>query len=403
MSAHDGLDVSRDAPAVLAMLARVGRDHDLRRDEFAPAAANDDDGALAALWTLYERHWRRFCGTQLDPQGWRLTHPARQTGHLRAERGATVVVVGTGPSLGAQIETLARHRNRLHLLTSLRGATALSEAGLTADLVLVEHQSAVDAQFSVNDLAHRRQRGLDADSWVAADARTPAALLRGVASERLYIPDPMPTVGLWPATAIAIGILAGAGTVALLGVDLGRAGAPDPLHAPLRDLLAWMAAYTDVRCVDLGVGGAEKPHWRPSTFDDLALDGAVPPLVLDARPWSTPSERHADLSAALARLAPFVQEASATLTAALAVRDRQSSSDACSALTHGVERLLAASTSRTRRIDVQDALGVTFLPRLWRTPPCPSLGASLWRPAALACHEIVQQHHALQRGVERAA
>ena len=54
------------------------------------------------------------------------------------------------------------------------------------------------------------------------------------------------------------------------------------------------------------------------------------------------------------------------------------------------------------RVDVQEGLGASFLPRYWRTAPDPSLGEGLWRAAALASHELVQQHRSLGVLLERA-
>lgn len=386
----------------LDVFARIGRDHELRREALASAEAVADD-PLPAAWALYERHWRRFCGTRLDPQGWQVEHPARLTGGVRIERGAPVVVVGTGPSLAGQMGQLRRHRAGVYVVTSPRGARALAAAGIAADLVLVEHQTAIDAQHSVNDLAHRSTDVVAGGTIVAAEARTPPGLLRDVPSDRLFVPDPLPTWGHWPATAVALAVLWGAGTVALLGVDLGRTDAPDPQHAPLRELLTLFAQHAGVTCLDLGVGGATKAHWSPATLDALGLQSRVPPLGLDVRPWSTAEERRRRLAGALDRLAPLVAHAEETLGAALAVRDGAVMRQAVTTLETGFDRLLDAAASRGTRVDVQDVLGVSFLPRFWRTRPSPSLGAGLWRPAAMACHEIVRQDRALRRLLERAA
>ncbi|MGE3176941.1 MAG: hypothetical protein AB7O32_05700, partial [Vicinamibacterales bacterium] len=62
------------AGLALAMFERIGRDHALTLDELTRDAASDIGGASAAwdvlgsMWAAYERHWRRFCGSRLDPQ-----------------------------------------------------------------------------------------------------------------------------------------------------------------------------------------------------------------------------------------------------------------------------------------------------------------------------------------------
>jgi hypothetical protein len=67
------------------------------------------------------------------------------------------------------------------------------------------------------------------------------------------------------------------------------------------------------------------------------------------------------------------------------------------------EALLTAGESATTRQDLQDGLGISFLPRYWRSAPDLSLGAQLWRPALLAAHELLQQHHHLGGRLRRAA
>lgn len=386
----------------LGFFERIGRDHALRFEELGVA---DDEGAAVArpMWDLYERHWRRFCGTRLDPLGASLDHPARLTGVMRADRGGPVVVVGTGPSLAQHLPALRRHRAALHLVTSPRGAAVLAGAGIVPDLVLVEHQTALDAQFSVNDLRHRPSSALAAAPLVAADARTPAALLRGVTPGRLFVPDPMPTWGLWPATAVALAILGNAGAIALLGIDLGTADAPDPAQAPLRDVLSLLASCTATPCLDLGRGGAPKPGWPWSDLSMLDGGRRAGPLTLESRSWRASDERAGHVAAALDRLAPIVRQAYETIEAAEAVRDGRASPHLRSRLDDGYDRLLAASASKTVRVDVQDMLGASFLPRLWRTAIAPAFGPASWRPALLACHEFVAQAHAWRRRLERAA
>lgn len=386
----------------IGLFERIGRDHVLRVEELGQL--DDEATAIATpMWGLYERHWRRFCGTRLDPLGAWLEHPARLTGAIRADRGGPIVVAGTGPSLAAQLPALRRHRSALHLVTSSRGAAVLAAAGLVPDLVLIEHQTALDAQFSVNELQHRPATALAAAPLVAAEARTPAALLRGIAPGRLFVPEPMPTWGLWPATAVALAILGNASAVALVGVDLGTQAAPDPAHAPLRDLLSLLASCTATPCLDLGRGGAPKPGWPSSDLSLLDGGRRVGPLTLESRPWRSGDERVSHLAAALDRLTPLVRQAHETLDAAEAVRDGGASTHLRARLGDGIERLLAASASKTVRVDVQDVLGAGFLPRFWRTPIDPSLGEAAWRLAALACHELVSQHHALRHRLERAA
>ncbi|MGE3492220.1 MAG: 6-hydroxymethylpterin diphosphokinase MptE-like protein [Vicinamibacterales bacterium] len=357
---------------------------------------------MPTLWALYEKHWRRFCGAHLDPQFHGLTHPARLTGTVNSTDAAPIVIVGTGPSLRASLPALRRVREAVHIFTSPRGADALAEAGMVPDLVLIEHQTPLDAHFSARDLSHRRTDSLSRVPLVAADARTPAALLAGIADDRLFVPQPLPTWGLWPATSVALAIAAGARSICLLGVDLGSASHPDPSQAPLLGLLELLAAHAGVPCLDAGEGGAAKKHWSPTPLDLLAGDGRRP-LDLLAQPWSSPAVRHARASAAWQRLLPVVEEAASTVSAACAVRDGDGSANTRSKLQSGLEALLEAGASQAARQDLQDGLGISFLPRYWRTPPDLSIGQLLWRPAAMAAHELLHQHHHLGARLRRAA
>jgi len=389
------------APAlsVLEVLTRIGDDHALSAAEIDPV---DTDAAptVTDFWALYEEHWRGFTGARLDPMFHALTHPARQAGALHVPGGAPCVVVGTGPSLGAALPELQRLRPAIHLITSPRGAEVLAAAELVPDLVVVEHQTALDAQFSVGERAHRPQRALARVPFVAADVRTPAALLEDVPAARLFVPDPWPSWGLWPATAVALALAGGAGRVGLIGIDLGRRESPDPAHAPLRALLGLIAARARVPCLDLGDGGAAKVHWTRSTVAAVAALAPVPPLHLAARPWISRADRRLLAFERHRRLGPIATLAAATLAAAGAMRDGDRSVAAGRRLRVHLADLLACGRDRATRIDVQDGLGVSFLPRYWRTPPDLDRATALWRPAALVSHELVAQHRALARHLE---
>jgi hypothetical protein len=344
------------------------------------------------LWAAYDEHWRRFCAARLDPSFWRLDHPAQRTGAIAIDDAAPVVIVGAGPSLRTVMPRLAAARDRLHLITSPRGCDALAGEGLVPDLVLIEHQTPLDAMFSISDLAHRPLRAMARVPLVAATANTPDALLDDISLGALFVPDPLPSWGLWPATAAAMAIAAGARSIGLAGVDLGTYDHPDPAHAPLRRLLELIASHGRAVCFDAGLGGAAKRGWEQSA---RALDGDGParPLSLAARPWTTIDERRGRASACAQRLAPLVAHAHATLQAAGRVRDGDRSAVTEVARLFAV--LLASGQDPAVRLDLQEGLGVSFLPRYWRTPPDPAIGAGLWRAAAMSAHEIVRQHGAL--------
>lgn len=391
--------VAARTAATLALFELVGSDRTRRPEEVRPIAGAPlaDAGALQALWNAYGAHFRCFTGARLDPQFERLEHPARLTGSIAVTDGAPVVIVGTGPSLRRMLPELRRVRASVHLFTSPRGADALSECGIIPDLVLVEHQTPLDAQFAVQERWHRGRHAITRVPWVAADARTPAPLLEAVPSDRLFVPAPLPSWGLWPATAAALALGSGSRAVALLGVDLGTAEEPDPAHAPLRTLLGLLAAHTEVACVDAGAGGATKPRWLPDSLDALAAGGAALPLAVSTRPWQDAAERLTDAVRLADGIEPLVAHASATLASACAVRDGDHSAAALTGLIDRLTELLAAGDRIENRIDVQEGLGASFLPRYWRVPPDLALGSGLWRPAALAAHEVVGQYRSLRQ------
>src|SRR5258705_8426665 len=87
---------------MLALLERIGRDCALQPGELGSVSREASDAA-PLLWTAYEEHWRRFCATTLDPQCWRLDHPARWRRSLTLPDGSPVIIVGTGPSPRAML------------------------------------------------------------------------------------------------------------------------------------------------------------------------------------------------------------------------------------------------------------------------------------------------------------
>jgi hypothetical protein len=395
MSAAGGTACAEPAcQSALALFERIGHDHALALDGLGDLG-REAGAAARPFWAAYEEHWRRFCGARLDPQFWHLDHPARQAGSVSISDGAPVVIVGTGPSLRPMLARLRRIRTGVHLFTSPRGADALAEVGIVPDLLLVEHQSPLDAHFTERDRSHRDTQALARAPLVAADVRTPAALLAGVSCDRTFVPDPLPTWGLWPATAVALALASGTHAVALVGIDLGTVRQADPAQAPLRALLALLAAHTDVHCVDASPGGAPKPGWHPGTFDVMAEGGVAERLALTARPWLTVDARHDRAMACWHRLGVLIAQAEATLAAACRVRDGDRSPTAVADLHAVFGGLIAAGESVQTRMDVQDGLGASFVSRFWRTPPDPAIGTQLWRPAALAAHELVRQHASL--------
>ena len=165
------------------------------------AEAAEPHPLTASAWDIYGTQFQRFTGATLDPLFHRLAHPATQLGGVRLDPGTAVVVVGTGPSLLDQIDALTRLRGRVRIFTSPRGAEVLLPHGIVPDLVVVEHQTALDAHHSARHLGDCAHPVLASCPLVAADWRTPAALLAGVPDASLFVPSPLPTWGLWPSSS----------------------------------------------------------------------------------------------------------------------------------------------------------------------------------------------------------
>ena len=356
--------------------------------------ATESHPLAAAAWQVYEHHFHSFTGATLDPQFHRLSHPGARTGSLRLDSGTSVVVVGNGPSLRPNISGLKRLQGRARIFTSPRGAEALLPHGIVPDLVLVEHQTALDAHHSARHLQDCTQEVLGACPLVAADWRTPAALLAGVGREALFVPAPLPTWGLWPATATALAMEAGASRVALLGIDLGTAAEPSDVHAPLSALLALLARLAPIVALDCGPGGAMKRGWLKAAIDEAA--GAPVKGICEHTLHAGPSvdERLHAPSAGLLAHGPMIERARDLLVLALDARAGHARATVA-LLEAGTTEILGWREEVERRTFVQEELGVSFLPRLWRTGIDAGLGPALWRPLMLATHEFVRQAEAL--------
>lgn len=375
----------------------IGTDRYLSSDELQAAVGEHPQTHEA--WSLYRTSFDGFCETRLDPQWHRLAHPARMAGRLESMRGEPVIVFGTGPSAYSALKTLARVRDRVRLFTSPRGAEVLAAHGLVADLVLVENRTAIDAHHSAR---HLRDAGVDPlrlAHLVAAEWRTPRALVAGVSSERLFVPDPLPTWGPWPATAVALAAEAGAARVGLLGVDLGTAQHPDPAFASLTRLLALLARLMNSEAIDCGAAGARKRGWKVDSLDVMPADSVLSPLRIDRTPVPSIDERIARARDTRVRLSPIVDRARQILDLGLSVRGGEK----VAGLEDAARELLSWSADAGTRIDLQEGLGVSFLPRLWRTGIDLTLGPSLWRPIVLATHELVGQAKRLNAATTRIA
>ncbi|HEY6510233.1 MAG TPA: 6-hydroxymethylpterin diphosphokinase MptE-like protein [Vicinamibacterales bacterium] len=366
------------------LLEAIGSDRYLAIEECREGSAQ----ARQEAWALYASGFGRYCETRLDPLFQRLRHPARFVGRLEPHP-APVVVVGTGPSLAVALPDLRRLRQRLRIATSPRGAEALHAAGLVPDLVLVEHRTALDAHHSARHWRDGHDNPVRDVPLVAAEWRTPPSLIEGLGA-RVFVPDGLPTWGAWPATLAAMTLQAGATGVGLVGIDLGSGTAPDPAFAPMARLLGLIAQWSQVPTLDCGTLGAAKPHWTRAPLDELAASGPCPPFSAVLSPAPDAHSRRAAAWALLGRLEPTVARSRVLLD----VAGRTRSQDAPMAI-DGVAELLSWREDRFLRVDLQEGLGLSFLPRLWRSGVSTHLGDAAWRPVLLAAHELVGQADAL--------
>jgi len=354
--------------------------------------------AASQAWETYTASFSRFTSARLDPQFARLDHPARAVATPHVSPGTTVVVAGTGPSLAAILPALKQARHRLSLWTSPRGAETLQAAGIRPDLVLVQHQSDLDAFLSARQLGDRNgDNVLDTAAAVLAEPKTPACLLARVEGARLAAVDPAAGWGLWPATLVSLAMRSGAGAVALAGIDLGATGQSADAHAPLVALLDTLARGGGLPSFDVGQG-ADKPGWPRRSLDSIVDTGGNARVVLQRGAWLTRESRLAELDSVLRTLADPLAISHTCRQLARDAQRRLRAPYLESQLADLWTTLLAWRRDPALRTAFQEGLGVRFLPRFWRLDTGP-LAGPLWRPVLLATEEITLQARAARRAL----
>ena len=360
----------------------IGTDHHLDPNEVEADVGFHPH--MASMWQLYQRAFDGFCESRLDPQCHRFDSPVRTVGCVTIDEADPILVVGTGPSTVQGLPELARLRRRLRLFTSPRGAALLAQVGLVPDLILVEHRTALDAHHTARTHLDGGSDPLQLAPLVAVDWRTPPSLVAGVTPDRLFVPEPLPTWGQWPATAVALAMQAGATRIGLLGVDLGTTAAPDQAFAPLRSLLELLGGISSATTLDCGSLGARKASWPVQSLEALAAPFVLFPMGMARRTAPSIEQRRNTERNAFEQIASKVTRARTILAV---VRSRPLS-DRLETL---VDEVMSWRADQFLRVACQDVLGLTFLPRLWRTGINRSLGPALWRPLVLAMHEMVGQ------------
>jgi hypothetical protein len=167
---------------------------------------------------------------------------------------------------------------------------------------------------------------------------------------------------MWPATAVALAADAGAARIGLLGIDLGTTDRPDPAFASLCGLLDVVRRFVPADAIDCGAPGARKPGWEVKALDVLALDRVLAPLAIRSRLAPSRDERFNTTRELRRRLEPVIHRARRILTIALQARNGGGSHR----LEESVDELLGWCGDRSCRLDLQEGLGLSFLPRLWR-------------------------------------
>lgn len=360
------------------LLRLIGSDRYLSPDEVNRVAG--PHSLTEAAWAVYASHFDGFTGATLDPLFHRLSHPATRTGRVRLGDATTVLVAGTGPSLLTQIDQVARVRGRIRIFASAAAAGLLHASDIVPDLVVMDASSTsteAASGFSSPGGASGFSRKVQ-PPLVAAEWRTPGALLAGLPQEALFVPSPPVTWGRWEATAVAMAADAGASRIALLGID-----GEDAALTALLELIARLASFTAFDC-----GGSPKRGWVSASVREIG--GVKLKAPLETTTWEAPrvEARVRQLQAELDEIAPVIERARRLSASPTGI--------------DGVAGEIVAWRDQPRlRLLIQECLGVSLLPRLWREDMDRSLART--RRLRLALSEIVAQAEALGRIIPRAA
>jgi hypothetical protein len=353
----------------------IGDDRYVTPGELPPESGD----AGRALWEVYDRHFGRFTGAGLDPAFSRFVRADVPFGQPRFPPGTPVVVAGGGPGLDAAAADLRVVRPRVLVLSDAAGAAALQRHGLTPDLVIVEREPGGREDAPAADtlmLGTRVALLIEPSAPVAAFERS--AGLRRLARD-------LPSWGVWAATAVAVALRGGATRLVTVGLD-GTTDADE--RARTDALLSALALHAPAECLEVGPQSGRAGWWPVSWLNVVPSDAPASATLTwhdvgGAALLRTEAERD------LLFLAPLLPHAREALTLARRARAGEivTSRDLCRA----IEMLLVWGADPSIRWALQRALGLTFLPRLWRTGVAMAAPQRLWRPLVLALHELVEQ------------
>jgi hypothetical protein len=365
--------------ALLGVYRNIGEDRYVSARELPP-----ESGAFGrAAWEIYDRQFGRFTGAALDPDLGRFNRPDVRFGRPLFPSGRTIVVLPAAPLAGGELEALRNVRANVVLLANPEGLVSLQSEGLGTDLLLVERTRVGD-----RSMARGLEPGpgcgvlLDPASEVTAWERrgAPRWLARSTYSW-----------GVWPASGVATALAGGATSIALLGSR--REGSRASRDRESSDaLLALLARIPDIRFVDFE-GESTRPGWHSGDWTHLnAARGSGPRIE-----WRDEGGFDSVVSGAISdvrRVAAILPEAQRAL--ALAQRARAGASIPDRELTRTIETVLAWGSDACLRRTLQCALGLTFLPRLWRSGISMTSPERLWRPLMLSLRELTMQAQRLE-------
>ncbi|MEO5820901.1 MAG: glycosyltransferase [Vicinamibacteraceae bacterium] len=353
----------------------IGDDRYVTPGELPPESGD----AGRALWEVYDRHFGRFTGASLDPAFSRFVRADVPFGQPRFPAGSPVVVAGGGPGLDAVAADLRTVRARVLVVTDPTGAAALQRHALTPDLVLVEREPG-----GREDAPRGDSLILGSRAAVLIEPSAPiAGFERGAAIRRLA--RDLPSWGVWPATAVAVALRGGATRVVTLGLD-GLTEVDE--RARTDALLSALALHTSADCLEVGTQSG-RAGWWPVSWPNVVPIDAPGSAALSWHDVGDTALLRVEAERDLLFLAPLLPHAREAL--ALACRARAGETVTNRDLCRAIEMLLVWGADPSIRWALQRALGLTFLPRLWRTGVSMAEPQRLWRPIILALHELTEQ------------
>jgi hypothetical protein len=353
----------------------IGDDRYVTPGELPPESGD----AGRALWEVYDRHFGRFTGAGLDPAFARFVRADVPFGQPRFSPGWPVIVAGGGPGLDAAAADLRAVRPRVLVVSDPAGAAELERHGLTPDLVLVER-----GPGGRNDVPCGETPLLGSRAALLIEPSAPlAAFERGAGVRRLA--RDLPSWGVWPATAVAVALRGGATRL----VTVGLGGTVDADERARTDaLLSALALHCSAECLEVAPPSG-RAGWWPVSWPNVVPVDAPGSAALTWQDAGDTTLLRAEAERDLLFLAPLLPHAREALTLARRARagEAVSSRDLCRA----IEMLLVWGADPSIRWALHRALGLTFLPRLWRTGVSMAAPQRLWRPLVLALHELLEQ------------